>query len=94
MKIFFQLISFVLIIPVKLYQYLISPWLPNSCRYTPSCSSYTIDALKVHGPVKGLYLGVRRILSCHQWGGHGHDPVPEKENFTWKKPDAQKKRKE
>lgn len=84
--------SFILIIPVKIYQWLISPWLPNSCRYTPTCSHYTIDALKTHGPIKGFFLALRRIFSCHQWGGHGWDPVPQKEEFSWKKPEAQKKR--
>jgi uncharacterized protein len=69
-------ISFLLIIPVKLYQWLISPMLPGTCRYVPTCSEYAIEALKVHGPVKGLLMGTRRILSCHPWGGHGHDPVP------------------
>lgn len=71
-------ITFLLIIPVKLYQWLISPMLPGTCRYVPTCSSYAIEALKVHGPVKGLLMGTRRILSCHPWGGHGHDPVPPK----------------
>jgi len=84
--------SFLLIIPVKIYQWVISPWLPNSCRYSPTCSHYTIDALKIHGPIKGLFLAIRRIFSCHQWGGHGWDPVPKPENFTWKKPEAQKKK--
>ncbi len=70
--------SFLLIIPVKLYQYLISPILPGTCRYTPTCSQYAIEALKIHGPVKGLIMGTRRILSCHPWGGHGYDPVPPK----------------
>ncbi|MBS2209799.1 membrane protein insertion efficiency factor YidD [Carboxylicivirga mesophila] len=65
-----------LLIPVKLYQWFISPILGASCRYTPTCSQYTIEALKKHGPFKGLYLSIKRILSCHPWGGHGHDPVP------------------
>lgn len=69
---------FILIIPVKIYQWTISPLLPATCRYNPTCSSYAIDALRVHGPVKGLLMGTRRILSCHPWGGHGHDPVPPK----------------
>jgi len=69
---------FLLIIPVKIYQWMISPMLPKSCRYEPSCSQYAIEALKVHGPVKGLILGTKRILSCHPWGGHGYDPVPPK----------------
>lgn len=69
---------FLLVIPVKLYQWLISPLLPNSCRYDPTCSVYAIQALKIHGPIKGLLMAVRRILSCHPWGGHGYDPVPPK----------------
>jgi putative membrane protein insertion efficiency factor len=71
-------LSFLLIIPVKIYQWVISPMLPSTCRYEPSCSQYAIEALKVHGPLKGLLMGTRRILSCHPWGGHGYDPVPPK----------------
>jgi putative membrane protein insertion efficiency factor len=67
---------FLLIIPVKIYQLVISPMLGASCRYTPTCSAYSIEALKKHGPIKGLYLSIKRILSCNPWGGHGHDPVP------------------
>jgi putative membrane protein insertion efficiency factor len=66
----------VLIFLVKIYQYIISPLLPHTCRYTPSCSVYAIEALKKHGPVKGLYLAIKRILSCNPWGGSGYDPVP------------------
>jgi len=61
---------------IKIYQYTISPLLGASCRYQPSCSQYGIEALKKHGFFKGGYLTVKRILSCHPWGGHGHDPVP------------------
>lgn len=92
MELLKTIFSFLLIVPVKLYQWIISPWLPNACRYNPTCSHYAIDALKVHGPIKGLYLATRRIFSCHQWGGWGFDPVPKSEEFTWKKPEAQKKR--
>jgi putative membrane protein insertion efficiency factor len=67
-----------LTIPIKLYQWIISPFLPKTCRYEPSCSQYAIEALKIHGPFKGLVIGTRRILSCHPWGGHGYDPVPPK----------------
>lgn len=84
-------LSYILIIPIKIYQWFISPWLPNSCRYTPTCSHYAIEALKTHGIIKGFFLATRRIFSCHQWGGHGYDPVPDKEKFTWKKPKAQKR---
>ncbi|HKL71341.1 MAG TPA: membrane protein insertion efficiency factor YidD [Marinilabiliaceae bacterium] len=71
-----NLFVFILIVPVKLYQWVISPWIGPSCRYTPSCSVYTIEALKKHGPIKGLWLAVKRIVSCNPWGGSGHDPVP------------------
>lgn len=71
-----SILSFPFILLVRAYQYLISPLLPTTCRYTPSCSSYTIEALKKYGPLKGGWLGAKRILSCHPWGGHGHDPVP------------------
>lgn len=70
---------FLLVIPVKIYQWIISPWLPKSCRYYPTCSQYAIEALRTHGPLTGLLLGTKRILSCHPWGGHGHDPVPPKD---------------
>ncbi len=66
----------IFILPIKLYQILISPYLPNSCRYTPTCSNYAIEALKKHGVIKGVYLSIRRILSCNPWGGSGYDPVP------------------
>ncbi len=69
---------YILIIPVKIYQWIISPALPRTCRYVPSCSEYAIEALKIHGPLKGLIIGTKRILSCHPWGGEGMDPVPPK----------------
>ncbi|MBP7511551.1 MAG: membrane protein insertion efficiency factor YidD [Bacteroidia bacterium] len=61
---------------IKLYQGLISPLLPNACRYTPTCSEYSIQAIQKHGILKGIWLGMKRIGRCHPWGGHGHDPVP------------------
>ncbi len=61
---------------IKLYQLMISPWMGQKCRFTPTCSQYGIEALKKYGPIKGLYLTIRRLLRCHPWGGHGHDPVP------------------
>ena len=73
MKNFFSLIF---IIPIKIYQILISPLLGPSCRFTPTCSQYTIEAIHKYGPFKGGWLGFRRILRCHPWGGCGHDPVP------------------
>jgi putative membrane protein insertion efficiency factor len=61
---------------IKSYQKWISPLLPASCRYHPTCSQYCIEALYTHGLFKGLFLGIRRVLRCHPWGGSGHDPVP------------------
>ncbi|MFL2487869.1 MAG: membrane protein insertion efficiency factor YidD [Gammaproteobacteria bacterium] len=73
MKNFFSLIF---IVPIKIYQILISPLLGPSCRFTPTCSQYTIEAIQKYGPLKGGWLGFRRIIRCHPWGGCGHDPVP------------------
>lgn len=70
------LLVWILIVPVRIYQWIISPWLPKTCRYHPTCSQYAIEALREHGPITGLLMGTKRILSCHPWGGHGHDPVP------------------
>ena len=75
-----KLIGKFLVLLIKGYQYTISPLLGANCRYTPTCSSYSIEAISVHGPVKGLWLALKRILSCHPWGGHGYDPVPEKKS--------------
>lgn len=67
--------SYIIIIPVKAYQWLISPWLPNSCRYTPTCSQYMLQAVTKYGPFKGTWLGIKRLSRCHPWGGHGYDPL-------------------
>lgn len=64
------------ILPIRFYQLYISPMLPPSCRFTPTCSQYTLEAIEKYGVIKGIYLGVRRILRCHPWGGSGYDPVP------------------
>lgn len=61
---------------IKIYQYLLSPLLGASCRYTPTCSQYGVEAIKKYGPFKGFWLTAKRIARCHPWGGHGHDPVP------------------
>ncbi len=76
MKTVWQILSFPFIILIKLYQWIISPWLGQKCRYTPTCSHYAVEALKKYGPVKGLWLTIRRVSKCHPWGGHGYDPVP------------------
>ena len=60
---------------IRAYQYGISPWLGPHCRFTPSCSQYTLDAVTRHGLRKGLWLGLRRLLRCHPWHPGGHDPV-------------------
>lgn len=70
------LIIRILMIPVYFYKYAVSPLTPASCRHIPSCSQYALDALKIHGPIKGLYLATWRILKCNPWGTHGYDPVP------------------
>ena len=65
-----------LIFLVRFYQAGISPFFPAACRFQPTCSSYMIEALQKHGVFKGLFLGIKRILSCHPWGKTGYDPVP------------------
>ena len=69
---------------VYFYKYVISPHTARSCRYTPSCSEYSIEAFKTHGPIKGSYLSIKRIFSCNPWGGCGYDPVPNKKNNNHK----------
>lgn len=71
-----KLISKLFILLIRFYQLSISPMLGQNCRYDPTCSQYAIDALKKYGVLKGGWLGIKRISSCHPWGGHGHDPVP------------------
>lgn len=75
-----QAAAVALIAPIRFYRALISPMLPPSCRFTPSCSHYAIEAIEKHGPLKGLVLALRRLLRCHPitWlgGSHGYDPVP------------------
>ena len=66
----------VVILLIKIYQKVVSPWTPATCRYNPTCSSYSIDALQKHGLWKGFVLTIKRIGSCHPWGGSGYDPVP------------------
>ncbi len=66
----------VLRMPIRFYQLSISPMLPASCRYVPSCSQYAIEAIETHGAIKGSILAAKRIARCHPWGGSGYDPVP------------------
>jgi len=75
-KFFIKLLAVPFILLIKIYQLLISPLFPSSCRYTPTCSQYTMEALKKYGLLKGGWLGIKRISRCHPWGGSGYDPVP------------------
>lgn len=69
-------LGYVASLPVLAYKYLISPLLPSACRYTPTCSVYAMEALRLYGPIKGGWLAIKRISRCHPWGGSGYDPVP------------------
>lgn len=76
----FLLLKKIYLFPVRLYQIFISPLLGKNCRYTPTCSHYMVQAVEEWGIFKGTWLGLKRIAGCHPWGGHGHDPVPKKNN--------------
>ena len=65
-----------LILPIRFYPKYISPHTPPACRCTPTCSQYAIEAIRKHGPIKGLLLAIWRLLRCNPWGGSGYDPVP------------------
>ena len=65
-----------LIALVQFYRHCISPFTPPSCRFTPTCSQYALEALRRYGPLKGGWLTLKRLARCHPWGGHGYDPVP------------------
>ena len=73
-----KILTFPIILIIKFYQFFISPFLGQNCRYIPSCSEYAIEYLKIYGPLKGFYLAMKRIFKCHPWGGKGFDPVPNK----------------
>ncbi|MCX7697120.1 MAG: membrane protein insertion efficiency factor YidD [Bacteroidales bacterium] len=73
-----KLLSKPLVFLIRLYQIFLSPILPNSCRFLPTCSHYAVEALEKHGPFLGLYLSVWRILRCNPWNKGGYDPVPDK----------------
>ena len=71
-----RLLIWIFIFLIRIYKGVISPMFPARCRYTPTCSEYGLRAIQKHGPLKGSWLTLKRIGSCHPWGGHGHDPVP------------------
>jgi putative membrane protein insertion efficiency factor len=69
--------SFLLTLLIRVYQWVLAPLLPaNRCRFAPSCSHYGLEAIKNHGPFRGPWLTLRRVLRCNPWGGSGYDPVP------------------
>lgn len=69
-------LSAIMIGLIKLYQMTLSPLIGRACRYTPTCSNYGIEAIRKHGPFKGGWLTLKRVISCNPWGGSGYDPVP------------------
>ena len=76
MKWLSHIVAKLLVLPIRFYQLCISPLLGPSCRFTPTCSEYALQAILKHGPIKGLGLAIWRILRCNPWGGSGYDPVP------------------
>jgi uncharacterized protein len=76
MKTLLKILAFPFIVLIKLYQWIISPLLGPKCRFTPTCSQYSLEAFKKYGLFKGFWLTVKRISRCHPLGGHGYDPVP------------------
>ncbi|MBR2352290.1 MAG: membrane protein insertion efficiency factor YidD [Alistipes sp.] len=76
LKVCRRIVAWPLILLVRFYQRCISPLTPPSCRYTPTCSQYAIEALRKYGAIKGSWLTLKRISRCHPWGGSGYDPVP------------------
>jgi putative membrane protein insertion efficiency factor len=78
MKILNRFFSAIIIAIVRIYQFGISPYFPDACRYQPTCSQYMVDSIKEWGILKGTWLGLKRISKCHPWGGHGWDPVKRK----------------
>ena len=80
MEIFIRPITLTFIGVVKLYQAIISPLMPSSCRHLPTCSEYTIEALRTFGLLRGSCLSIKRILRCRPGGSHGYDPLPKKDS--------------
>lgn len=73
-----KILIYPFVLLIRGYQKFISPFTPSTCRYAPTCSHYTIEALEKHGLLKGGWLALKRIGSCNPWGGSGYDPVPPK----------------
>lgn len=77
-----KILTFPFLAIIKLYQLMISPLTPATCRFEPTCSHYAKEALKVHGLFKGTWLAIKRIGKCHPWGSEGYDPVPDKDDTS------------
>ena len=69
------MVRYLVTVPIRIYQYLLSPFLGKNCRFEPSCSYYSIESINKYGVVKGVRLSIQRILKCHPWGGSGYDPI-------------------
>ena len=76
LNIFTKSLGWLLMLPIRFYRKFISPFTPPSCRFTPTCSQYAIEAITKHGPFKGTWLAIKRVLRCRPGGGSGYDPVP------------------
>ncbi|MBR4793566.1 MAG: membrane protein insertion efficiency factor YidD [Bacteroidaceae bacterium] len=76
LNIFTKSLGWLLMLPIRFYRKFISPLTPPTCRFTPTCSEYAIQAITKHGPFIGTWLAIKRVLRCHPWGGSGYDPVP------------------
>ena len=73
-----KIVTYPLILLVRVYQLIVSPMLGSNCRFMPTCSEYALESLKTYGLIKGTYLTIKRIGKCHPWGSHGYDPIPTK----------------
>lgn len=91
-------LQWILVMPIRIYQYTLSPVLSRifgmRCRYDPTCSEYMAQSIYEWGPIKGLWLGLKRIGRCHPWGGFGNDPVPKNPKINSHAKRSKKKRKE
>ena len=72
-------------LPIRIYRYCLSPFLPPACRYVPTCSEYALDAIRIHGVLHGILLTTARIARCHPWSAGGYDPVPERARDAFKR---------
>ena len=71
-----RIVTFLLLLPIHFYRYCLSPIKPPTCRFVPTCSEYAVQAIRKYGPIKGVWLALKRLCRCHPWGGSGYDPVP------------------